>query len=287
MKNIEELERNWEGFAQTDPLWAILSDPLRKGGKWNLQDFFKAGTSEIATMMEYLNSIKIKPRSEGRALDFGCGVGRLTQALAGYFASSTGVDISSTMIAQAKELNKLPPKCDFVVNKRSDLELFETAHFDFIYSSIVLQHIDPLYSSSYIREFIRVLKPGGYAVFQIPDSLIQHAPSFRERISNTITKLRIKLALRDKLHCLLPQHVDRSQKVIPAMPSDEFQMEMHCVPEVEIRRIVGEEGARVVDVAYTTSTEANFNGRLQYLKSKPSKGSISKQYCVEKEGTRV
>jgi hypothetical protein len=41
------------------------------------------------------------------------------------------------------------------------------ASFDFIYSDIALQHIPPDQSRAYIAEFLRVLRPGGLAVFQL------------------------------------------------------------------------------------------------------------------------
>jgi SAM-dependent methyltransferase len=283
MKNLKELEKNWEGFARTDPLWAILSDPSRKGGKWTLEDFFDSGVSEISTVMRHLSSFGISPRSEGCALDFGCGVGRLTQALAQYFACSVGVDISSTMIARARELNKSPQGCKFVVNTRSDLNQFEADQFDFIYSSIVLQHINPAYSQEYIREFVRILKPGGYAVFQIPDSLKGHIPTLRERVSNYIVNVRIKLALRSRLQSVLSDRLIRRRKATSSLPSDEFEMDMHCVPESSIQRIVSEGNGTIVNVVYTNSTLENFNGHLRYYNDEPAEGLISKQYCIRKE----
>jgi ubiquinone/menaquinone biosynthesis C-methylase UbiE len=103
-----------------------------------------------------------------RALDFGCGVGRLTQALARHFERVDGVDISASMIQQANAYNQHGSRCQYVVNQRSDLRIFPDQHFDFIYSSITLQHMPPRYSRRYIAEFMRVLAPGGAVLFQLP-----------------------------------------------------------------------------------------------------------------------
>jgi SAM-dependent methyltransferase len=54
------------------------------------------------------------------------------------------------------------------VNPADDLRLFPDNSFDLVYSNIVLQHMEPRYSESYIGEFIRVLKPGGMTYFQLP-----------------------------------------------------------------------------------------------------------------------
>lgn len=60
-------------------------------------------------------------------------------------------------------------------------------------------------------------------------------------------------------------------------------MELHCVKESEVRRLMETAGARVLDVRCTNSAEPSFNGRLQYLDSESHEGYVSKQYCVIKE----
>ena len=57
----------------------------------------------------------------GTALDFGCGVGRLSQALTKYFEQVAGVDISHTMIAKAKEVDHGPARIRYVVKTTADL----------------------------------------------------------------------------------------------------------------------------------------------------------------------
>src|SRR5512147_2288602 len=94
----------WEDAAQRDPLWAILSDPTKRGRQWDLGEFFETGRREISLLLYQLRQLG-HPPSAGRALDFGCGVGRLTQALAATFAEVVGVDVSPTMIRLARELN--------------------------------------------------------------------------------------------------------------------------------------------------------------------------------------
>jgi ubiquinone/menaquinone biosynthesis C-methylase UbiE len=111
-----------------------------------------------------------------KALDFGCGPGRLTQALAEHFREAHGVDIASSMIAKAQELNKYGERCIYHLNDRPDLQLFDANTFDLVYSWLVLQHMPKQLALGYIAEFARVTKPGGVMVFQIPDRR-QHAQS--------------------------------------------------------------------------------------------------------------
>jgi SAM-dependent methyltransferase len=167
---IEHDREFWERHAQHDPLWAILSDPTRKGRKWDLEGFFATGAREISLVLYQLDRLHPGlPR--GSALDFGCGIGRLTQALATYFEQAAGVDISPTMIRLAGKLNRYPDRVGYVVNSREDLRVFGDHAFDFIYSDIVLQHLEPPLALRYLAEFFRVLRIGGALVFQLPSHL--------------------------------------------------------------------------------------------------------------------
>lgn len=164
--SFEFWKANWEKLGAEDPLWAILTVSDKKGGRWDPESFFATGHEEIAAVMNKLVALGIKPTG-GRALDFGCGVGRLSQALATSFDEVHGVDVSAPMVKQANGFNRHPDRCHYHLNVRPDLQLFPADRFDFIYSNIVLQHIEPQFSLVYIREFFRVLKPGGTVVFQV------------------------------------------------------------------------------------------------------------------------
>ena len=162
--------RVWEDWAQADPLWAILSDPTRKGGRWDLDEFFASGKPDVQLAIDQVAERKI-PLNQGRSLDFGCGVGRLTQALADHFERSDGVDIAETMIELANTYNRVGDRCRYHLNQQADLALFDDDSFDFVYSTIVLQHNPPDVAARYIEEFVRILAPGGVAVFDMTAEL--------------------------------------------------------------------------------------------------------------------
>lgn len=164
---LDALQQVWDEWARFDPLWAILSDPTKSDRRWDVESFLATGRQEIEEVMRELDARRFEvPR--GRSLDFGCGVGRLTQALADYFDVSEGVDISPTMVQRARELNRHATHCRFHVNDHPDLRIFPDASFDFIYSNIALQHIPPDPAEAYVHEFVRLLADGGVAVFQVP-----------------------------------------------------------------------------------------------------------------------
>lgn len=165
--DLKLLGANWNQFGEVDPLWAILMRPDCKEGRWDRHEFFAQGQSDVSCALEAVGWQQIVLRQR-RALDFGCGVGRLTQALACYFEEVDGVDIAPSMIRRANRYNPYGERCRFHVNERDELSLFGDGQFDFVLSLIVLQHMRPEYAKKYIAEFLRVLAPGGALVFQMP-----------------------------------------------------------------------------------------------------------------------
>lgn len=168
------LAKNWEVFGRRDPLFGVLSDPTKQHGRWQQDEFFESGRAHVAKLFRILAAHGVTP-SGGQALDFGCGVGRLTQPIAEHFQHTTGVDVAKSMVAVARRHNALGSRCSFVVNPHPDLRQFETGSLDFVHSCLVLQHIPPDVSPAYIAEFLRLLKPGGYAVFQVPAQVLTDA----------------------------------------------------------------------------------------------------------------
>jgi SAM-dependent methyltransferase len=154
----------WEQLGASDPLWANLAEPNKSGGRWDPDDFLRAGQIQIDDCLGRLRTLERMDQRDS-ALDFGCGAGRLTQGLATYFAHVTGVDISSSMIDAARRLNRRGAQCTFQQVSGSDLRRFENRQFDLVFSSLVLIHLPPRTSIELLREFLRVTREGGFVVF--------------------------------------------------------------------------------------------------------------------------
>lgn len=174
--DLRDLQRHWDTFGRTDPFWAILTDPARRGNRWDPAEFFATGRREVAELFEQAARLGV-PRHRRRALDFGCGAGRLTQALAAHVPHMVGVDVAPSMIALARTYNAHGQRCEYHVNDRDDLSAWPDRHFDVVYTGRVLQHMEPRYAERYIREFVRTLAPGGYLSFDVPSEAGDFAPS--------------------------------------------------------------------------------------------------------------
>lgn len=160
----DRYQEQWERLGAHDPYWAVLTDPCKKGGKWDKDEFFASGQREIEQVLK--NLVRMGVHCSGTALDFGCGVGRLCRALSGYFARVIGVDISQAMLDEARVVNRDFPNIEFVHNVARDLRCIPSASIDLVYSNIVLQHMPPAPQRLYVGEFARIVRPGGVAVFQ-------------------------------------------------------------------------------------------------------------------------
>jgi SAM-dependent methyltransferase len=161
------LARNWDTLGEVDPLFGVLSDPTKQGGRWDVDEFFESGRAHIKKWMRLIEEAAA-PFAHSTCLDFGCGVGRLTIPLSEHFQRTIGVDVARSMIESARRFLGPADRCQFIVNTDPDLRQFPAATFDFVHSCLVLQHIPPEVSLRYIAECFRVTKPGGIVAFQMP-----------------------------------------------------------------------------------------------------------------------
>jgi ubiquinone/menaquinone biosynthesis C-methylase UbiE len=226
---LKDTQQNWDKLARTDPLYGVASDPEKRGRKWDEAEFFSTGVAQIDAMLEYgrMRGIRIPG---GKALDFGCGVGRLSQALSRHFDSVTGVDISPKMVELAKAYDKTGGKCLFLLNEKNDLSIFGDGAFDFVFTDMVLQHMAPRYALDYIREFARVVKKGGLMVFQLPEKA--QYPGARVFLKKLVPKQLVMLYRRL-----------RYGKDHPA----DIEVEMNGVNKKEVISILAGLGLTVLD----------------------------------------
>lgn len=165
---LAKLRRVWGALGQDDPLWAVLSQRDKRGGRWQAQEFFATGQVEIDSQLAVLAASGY-PLRRDLAVDFGCGAGRLSRALASHFGKVIGIDVSPSMISAARQLNADVANIEFRENPGAELAGIVDASVDLLFSHITLQHIPTPLAIGYVEEFFRILAPGGVAVFQFVD----------------------------------------------------------------------------------------------------------------------
>jgi SAM-dependent methyltransferase len=129
----------------------------------------------------------LRPAPGTRVLDVGCGVGRWSRLLAARGARVTGIDLSPTMIGEARRralAQGLGSACRFLVADVATLAAGEK--FDLVLSVTVLQHIlDPAALRSSLERMTQHLAAGGMLVLleAAPDRCVQGCDSatFRAR----------------------------------------------------------------------------------------------------------
>ena len=265
--SIQHYAKQWEKNAQLDPLYAVLTDDRCAGGTWSLDDFFATGEKEIRLIFDYMrqSGVSVEP---GTFLDFGCGVGRASRPLQTRFAAGYGVDISPRMIDLARQY---VPKVNFHVNQKDCLTFIESETLDFVFSHIVLQHMNSDLQKKYIREFFRVLKPGGLAAFQIPTEILggnreEVSIKIRDRLKEAIPgfqqvygyyrRRRKEKKQQEKLKRL--EHLD-----------PEIFVEMHCLPDEHVRELCDESGCAIERVAATNSLDTHrHHGKIEFYDPK-------------------
>jgi len=192
--NVPEMHHNWNDLANQDAKWAILTHADKKNNQWDTQEFFQTGQDEVNRDLNYLAGLNLHLEF-GRALDFGCGIGRLSQALAIHFQEVHGVDVSSSMIEQANSYNTHSDRVKYFVNTEGTLTCLNEFQYDFVYSLICLQHIPAPYQGTYISEFMRLLIDGGFAMFQTI-----HAISWRKLVPNFMVEAYRHLRYKDQAY---------------------------------------------------------------------------------------
>lgn len=253
--DLKGTRSSWNRLGRRDPFFAVLTHKDKQGGKWDRDEFFATGVREIDELRVYLAAHGIAfPR--GKALDFGCGVGRLTSALAPHFEEVHGVDIAPSMIAHAHALCPSKKNCVFHVNAAPDLRMFPDNTFAFVYSKITLQHMEPRYSAAFIKEFLRVLRPYGIAVFQIPSEPSPRLKASEER------RLR---SLRARIRSFLPGPIVAAYEY--AKHSLHPAIEMYALPRERVLELIAEAHGKTKAVREDKNAGENWLG-FEYVAEK-------------------
>lgn len=180
-----DTDADWEELGRRDPYFGVLADPkfrteaITEAAK---AEFFAGGRATVHGALAQLRARfgDFQPRS---ALDFGCGVGRLTRALAEITGDAVGVDVSPSMLAEARRGG--PAGAVFQDQMPARL-------FDWIVSIIVFQHIAPERGYGLLKDLAARLAPGGCVALQFAvyrDARFSHVAGGRVAMGDEIQHL--------------------------------------------------------------------------------------------------
>jgi cyclopropane fatty-acyl-phospholipid synthase-like methyltransferase len=162
---VEKMRSEWNERASEDAHYYVAFGRREQDD----DEFFATGADVVRALETELKRLRLGAvPGARRALEIGCGPGRLMRPMARHFDEIHGVDISDEMVRRAERNLASTPNAHPRHATGSDLSAFADGYFDFVYSYAVFQHIPSReVVFGYLREVARVLKPGGIAHLQL------------------------------------------------------------------------------------------------------------------------
>lgn len=215
-------------------------------------EFFRSGEEHTARVLRIVRNSLAADFTPHRALDFGCGVGRILLPLARVADEVIGVDISTAMLEEARR------NCAGVANLElyladDSLTALRGRTFDFIHSFIVMQHIPTPRGMTIVRALLEHLSAGGVGVLHVPYA---HSGPRARRLARTLFS-RIPLLYS-------PLNLLRGQPTLTPV------MEMNLYPVDRLLELLQDCGCHRIAVRF--SDHAGYLGILlffQRLESTP------------------
>ena len=175
MADRHQMGEFWDARAREDAMY-FVDDRMRYGAAD--QESFWAGGHEAVELI--LGELGVSLSGHETVVEIGCGIGRITRALATRARRVLALDVSEQMLARAREHNPDLATVSWLLGSGSDLAGIADADADACFSHVVFQHIpDPAITLGYVREMGRVLVPGGWAAFGVSNLPAVHRPRAR------------------------------------------------------------------------------------------------------------
>lgn len=151
---MQDTDADWALWGEADPYFGVIvDDKYRRENLTDavLEEFWASGVKQMDEMAQHIRrAFGEFPRAT--ALDFGCGVGRLTRGMAPMCDHVVGLDVAPGMIAEARK--------NALENTEYLLELGDQT-FDWVNSIIVFQHIPPQRGYAILDDLLSRVNPGG------------------------------------------------------------------------------------------------------------------------------
>ncbi len=161
-------EKDWMQWGAQDPYYGVLScDKFRaQNFKLHKDEFFDSGESEIQMTLDRIATL-YGNTSKTIAVDFGCGVGRLSIPLSRRYERVIGIDVSPGMLKEAGKNCAQAGASNVTFCSSPDDLASHSDGVDLVVSRIVLQHIPPRIGIGLMAKLLSRIRPGGVASLHI------------------------------------------------------------------------------------------------------------------------
>lgn len=198
---VGHVKRTWEALGEERPHWSVLTNaaflPEQIGD--NLDRFYASGAVDVVALDAALERAEMALNPQARVFELGCGVGRLTEHLAGRFGRVVACDVSRPHLSIARDRLHALGNVTFLL--LSDLSvLADQPTFDLFFSLITLQHNPPPLIHAMLKAAFGRLSSGGIAYIQLP----VHQRGYRFDIAEYLGRLATGEAVME-MH-VVPQH---------------------------------------------------------------------------------
>jgi len=212
---FDRIQNQWRALGETEPHWSVLSHEKFKSKNLvsTVEEFYSSG-KDTANLIDEFFARAALPIPKGTCLELGCGVGRVTRYLAHKFSRVYAVDISKGNLAvAARHLTEGKVNNVDLIQINAITEFDTLPRFDFMFSTIVLQHNPPPVQKVIIDKLLEKLTVGGGCLFQ------------------TATEL--------------PHYHFDSNKYLLSAP---FVIEMHSLPMKEVLGLIQKHKLQILEV---------------------------------------
>ncbi len=162
----------WSGLGEADAHWSVLTEDRFRAPVLDaaaLAAFHETGEGEAQRLEAWLRRAGVPFPADGACAEYGCGVGRITRALARRFRRVVALDVSGPHLrAAAADLAAAGIGNVGLLQVRGPADLAALDGVDLFYSVISLQHSPPPVIMDVLRRAFAGLRPGGCAFFQVP-----------------------------------------------------------------------------------------------------------------------
>lgn len=190
------INRSWHDMGERDSFFSVItcSEYLGQPSDDVTRKFFESGTRDVERFLWTLKREGVRLHDSATCLEFGCGLGRITQELARHFHRTIGVDISAAHLTQAAKFAEQAGITSIEWRHLASVDgLKQLPQVDIIYSIIVLQHNPPPLIDRILKNFARMLKPGGIAYFQVPTYRIDYVFDIHDYIDTTVGQTSMEM----------------------------------------------------------------------------------------------